>query len=117
MSSGIRQVFSQPAGGCQMVLVLWSACWLVGGVSLTANLLLLRRRQDPRQTRYARLAEISLMVLATGGIFNYVLNDHQAPGNYHLRMAADALQLAGWAGATLSSIRQLAIARRPRKSS
>jgi hypothetical protein len=98
-----------------MPLILWSACWLVGGVSLTADLALRRRRQDDlRHTRYARLAEISLMVLATGGILNYFLNDHQVPGNHHLRMSADALQLAGWAGAIFSSIRQLAITRRLR---
>jgi hypothetical protein len=57
------------------------------------------------------------MVVATGGILNYLLNDHRAPGSYHLRMAADALQLAGWAGTIFSSIRQLAITRRLRKSS
>lgn len=100
-----------------MPLILWSACWLMGGVSLTADLALRRRRQDLRHTRYARLAAISLMVLATGGILNYFLNDHQVPGNRHLRMAADALQLAGWAGAFFSSLRQLAIKRKLRKSS
>ena len=99
-----------------MLWVIWSACWLVCCASLTADVVLRRRRQDLRQTRYARFAEISLMVLATGGILNYLLNEDQAPGSYHLRVAADALQLAGWAGAIFSSIRQLAITRRLRKS-
>lgn len=57
------------------------------------------------------------MVVATGRIFNYLLNDHKVPGSYHQRMAAESLQLAGWAGAIFSSLRQLAITRRLRKSS
>jgi hypothetical protein len=98
-----------------MLLILWSTCWLVSSASLVVDLIRPRSRQDPRQTRYLRLTQISLMVVATGGILNYFLNDHQAPGSYALRMAADTIQLAGYFGAISSSLRRLTIARKGMK--
>jgi hypothetical protein len=94
-----------------MVLILWSTCWLVCGASLAADLLRPRRPQDRRQARYRRLTEVSLMVVAAGGILNYFLNDHQAPGSHALRITADAIQIAGYLGAVSSSPRRLAMAR------
>lgn len=95
-----------------MLMILWITCWLVGAATLIADVIRPRRRHDPRQTRYLRLTELSVMVVATGGILNYFLNDHQVPGSYALRMAADAIQLAGYLGAVSSSLRRLSIARK-----
>ena len=96
-----------------MLLILWITCWLVGAAALIVDLIRPRRcRHDPRQTRYLRLTEFSVMVVATGGILNYFLNDHQVSGSYALRMAADAIQLAGYLGAVSSSLRRITIARK-----
>jgi hypothetical protein len=97
-----------------MLLILWSACLLVCCASMTVDLALRRRPQNARQARYGRLAEISVLVVATGGIVSYFVNEHQVPGNYHLRMAADALQLAGYIGAASFSLRRRVIARKAR---
>jgi hypothetical protein len=95
-----------------MLLILWITCWLVGAAALIVDLIRPRRWHDPRQTRYLRLTELSVMVVATGGILNYFLNDHQVPGSHAVRMAADAIQLAGYLGAVSSSLRRLTIARK-----
>jgi hypothetical protein len=94
-----------------MLLILWITCWLSGAAALIVDLIRPRRRHDPRQTRHLRLTELSVMVVATGGILNYFLNNHQVPGSYALRMAADAIQLTGYLGAVSSSLRRLTITR------
>lgn len=94
-----------------LLLILWSACWLVGGASLVVDHIRPRRQLDPSHVRYLRLTKVSVMVVATGGIINYFLNDHRVPGSIALRTAADALQLAGYLGAISSSLRRRAITR------
>jgi hypothetical protein len=95
-----------------MLLILWTTCWLAAAAAMIADVIRPRHRHDPRQTRYLRLTELSVMVVATGGILNYFLNDHQLRGSYALRMAADGIQLAGYLGAVSSSLRRLTIARK-----
>jgi len=82
-----------------MLLIVWFVCWLVCCASLVADFIRPRRQRDPRRTRYLRLSEASLMVVATGGILSYFLNAHQRPGPHDLRMVADAIQLAGFLSA------------------
>lgn len=96
-----------------MLLILWSACWLICGASLAADFIrpgFLKR--DPRQARYVRLFELSLLVVATGGIFSYFVSNYAGPGGHVLRMVAVAIQAIGYAGAVCFALRRLAVTRR-----
>jgi hypothetical protein len=51
--------------------------------------------------------------VASGGIVGYFLNDHQLSANHGLRLAADAIQAAGYLGAVSAALLSLTSARRP----
>jgi hypothetical protein len=96
-----------------MLLILWSACWLMCGASLAVDFIRPGFfKRDPRQARYVRLSELSLMVVATGGIFSYFLNSYAGPGGHVLRIVAVAIQATGYVGVVCFALRRLAATRR-----
>ncbi len=96
-----------------MLLILWSACWLICGASLAVDFIRPDFfKRDPRQARHARLLQLSVMVVATGGIFSYLLNNYSGPGGHVSRIVAVAIQATGYAGAVCFALRRLAATRK-----
>ncbi len=94
-----------------MPLVLWAVCWLACIVAFVCDFVWLRHRADARQNKFWRLAEASLLVVATGAILKYKLDDHRVPGSHSLRLLADAIEFAGFLGAVACGLAARAIPR------
>ena len=84
-----------------MLLLLWGTCWVI---SVTIMLFEFIR---PSRSRYRCVIEASVMVVATGGVLNYLLSGLPAPAHPGLRATADAIQLAGAVGVIFFSLRRL----------
>lgn len=96
-----------------MLLILWSACWLICAASLAVDFIRPGFfKRDRCQSRYVRLFQASLMVVATGGIFSYFVSNYGGPGGHVLRIVAITIQATGYAGAICFALRRLATTRR-----
>jgi hypothetical protein len=91
-----------------MLLLLWGTCWVISVAIMLFELI------RPGRGRYRCVIEASVMVVATGGVLNYLLSGLPALAHPGLRATADVIQLAGAVGVIFFSLRRLRAAPRDR---